>query len=290
MAKNRNLKVKTMQSTVKDVSSGVIVESRTEHRAVPKDWGQSELTKFLTLLEEQTLASFAVLPEWFGVLIRIDQLVTERAPTFFHEIDPPRRTSVKLFMRCFATYRAAVRLSVSGQLFEATVLMRSLLESAVYAWVCFESDVHRKAWENRSNGNTERELARRLFSPKKLLKILEDKNEHLALRISDEYEQLIDLGAHPNVDGLALSSEINQVSQDKYEIITVFAHGREAVLLGILDLLRCMNYVCQLLFMVIKERLQILGLDDEFLETSKLIHDLICRLEDEQSTNHDDHL
>lgn len=272
---------------MKEPSSGVVVESRMERRYVPKNWGESELTKFLDLLEKQTLASFAGLPDWFDILIRIDQSVTEKAPTFFHEIDLPRRTSVKLFMRCFATYRAAVRLSVSGQLFEATVLMRSLLESAVYAWVCCVSEQHRAAWEDRGGGDAKRKKARDLFSWTYLLKMLKGANEELAARISDEYDQLIDQGAHPNVDGLALSSDVKHLDHDKYEIITVFAHGREAVLLGILDLVRCMHYVCQLLFMVIKEHLQILGLDAEFLNTSKLIHELICELEAEGNVKED---
>jgi hypothetical protein len=114
------------------------------------------------------------------------------------------------------------------------------------------------------------------------LHLLEGANKDLATRISGMYDHLIDYGAHPNVDGLALSADVKHLGQDKYEIITVFAHGREAVLLAMLDLLRCMHYVCQLLFMVIKERLQILGLDAEFLKTSAMIHELICQLEAEQ--------
>ena len=49
-----------------EASAGVVVESRMEQRPVPKDWGGDELTKFLALLEEQALASFAGLPEWFN--------------------------------------------------------------------------------------------------------------------------------------------------------------------------------------------------------------------------------
>lgn len=267
---------------MKEVSSGVVVESRMEHRPVPKNWEESELTRFFAHLEQQIVASFAGLPEWFDILIRIDQSVTEKAPTFFHEIDVSRRTSVKLFMRCFATYRTAVRLSVSGQLFEATVLMRSLLESAVYAWVCSVSDGHRSAWEERGDSDERRRLSRKLFQWKDILSLLESADKDLAPRISDMYDQLIDYGAHPNVDGLALSSDVKYLGHDKYEITTVFAHGREAVLLAILDLIRCMHYVCQLLFMVIKERLQILGLDAEFIKTSVLIHELIGKLEAEQ--------
>jgi hypothetical protein len=278
--------VQNKEVAVPEASTGMVVESRMEQRPVPKSWGDDELTKFLTLLEEQALASFAGLPEWFNILIRIDQSVTEKASTFFHEIDPPRRTSTRLFMRCFATYRAAVRLSVSGQLFEATVLMRSLLESAVYAWVCCVSEQHRKAWEERGDGDAERKVARKLFGWTDLLKMIEGANKDLASRISDEYDQLIDHGAHPNADGLALSSDIRQLGQDKFEIVTVFAHGREAVLVGMLDLLRCMHYVCQLLFLVIKERLQILGLDAEFQKTAASIHELISKLEAEQKQGH----
>ena len=267
---------------MKEESTSVVVESRMEHRPVPKHWGESELTKFLALLEEQTLATFAGLPDWFGILVRIDQSVTEQAPNFFHEIDPPRRTSVKLFMRCFATYRATVRLSVSGQLFEATVLMRSLLESAAYAWLCYVSEQHRKAWEDRGNGAEERKRSRQLFSWSDLLKTLASTDANLSARISDQYDHLIDHGAHPNVNGLELSSDVKEIGHDKYEIVTVFAHGRDAVLLAVLDLVRCMHYVCQLLHMVIKERLQIRGLDSEFEKTSALISQLVDRLESEQ--------
>lgn len=56
----------------------------------------------------------------------------------------------------------------------------------------------------------------------------------------------------------------------------------ESSLLAVLDLVRCMHYVCHLLYMVIKERLQILGLDSEFEKTSALISQLIDRLEAEQ--------
>lgn len=160
--------------------------------------------------------------------------------------------------------------------------MRSLLESAVYALVCNVSDERRRAWEERGAGDEGRKMSRKLFPWRDLLNLLEGSNKDLAARISDMYDHLIDYDAHRNVDGLALSSDVKHLGQEIYEIITVFAHGREAVLQVVLDLLRCMHYVCQLLFMVIKERLQILGLDAEFLKTSALIHELICQLEAEQ--------
>jgi len=161
--------------------------------------------------------------------------------------------------------------------------MRSLLESAMYAWICAVSEEHRTSWEKRGTGSEERKAARALFAWTRLQKLLKETNADLAERIADEYDQLIAYGAHPNVEGLALSSEIKKLDGDKYEIVTVFTHGRDAVLVAILDLLRCMGYVYGLLELVIKERLQILGLDAEFQATEATIFGLISKLEAELS-------
>ena len=75
-------------------------------------------------------------------------------------------------------------------------------------------------------------MSRKLFQWRDLLNLFEGSNKDLAARISDMYDHLIDYGAHRNVDCLALSSDVKHLGQEKYEIITVFAHGREAVLLG----------------------------------------------------------
>lgn len=264
-----------------ETRKSVVALSRSETRSAPEKWGADSLTQFLVALEEQAHASFAGFSEWFDVLTRVDASLVERAPEYFHEIDSPRQTSAKLFMRSFSTYRAAVRLVASGQLFEATVLMRSILESAVYAWVCAESQEHREAWEKRGDGDEARKKSRRLFGWKDILGMLFEKNPELGSRVSKEYDDAIDLGAHPNVEGLSLSSDITQISKGKFEVSTIFFHGPEAVQLGILNLVQCMHAVTNLLGMTIKHRLRILGSDEKFNETDRLVLDLIRKMEAE---------
>jgi len=87
-----------MKATVKKT---VVAWSQNVTRAVPLDWGRSELTRFIGAAEDQAYATYAALPDWVRALEGIDQNLTENAPTFFHEIDPPRRTAAKLFMRAF---------------------------------------------------------------------------------------------------------------------------------------------------------------------------------------------
>lgn len=256
-------------------------KNRLETLQLPETWGNDSLTSFLKKLECNSIASFVVLPICFDPLIRIDQSVIEKAHDIFQDIPLSKNTSAQLFMRSFSTYRAAVRLVVSGQLFEAYVLMRSLLESAVYAWVCCESEQHRQAWKTRAKGDPERISARKNFSWASLIKKLEVSNGQLSSQISQEYERLIDYGAHPNVEGVALSTELRRLNGSAVEMNTLFAHGREGILLGTLSLIRCMDYVIQLFFMVLGDRLIDLDLYLGIQNTCHSIRDSLPKIETE---------
>jgi len=235
--------------------------SRQVTRPVPENWGKSELSKFLDLAETQMVASYAIVREWVDALEEIDDHLPCQAPTFFHEIDRPRQSAANLFMRAFGTFRAACRLALSGQMYEVTVLTRSIIESAVYAWVCATSEEHRNAWEARERGDEERKAARRMFTWGGLLKRLEAADPRLAERIQGLYEQSIDQGAHPNIGGIDLSLEVNHVDGDRHEMGTIFIHGGEAILAAIVDLIHAMSLVYQLLMLTIGDRLRILNID-----------------------------
>src|SRR5262249_2623985 len=151
------------------------------------------------------LASYAALPRWAEALELIDEHLTVQAPTFFHEIDRERRTATTLYMRAFGTFRGGCRLALSGQVYETTVLVRSIIESGVHAWACGHSEAHRNAWEARSNGSSERTTARQLFTWGGLMRLLHSVASDFADRVHSLYEQTIEQGAHPNIGGVNLS-------------------------------------------------------------------------------------
>lgn len=257
------------------VKKTVVALSRKVTRSVPADWGKSELTRFLDIAEQQGHASYAIFPEWVRALELIDRNLTENAPTFFHEIDEPRQTAAKLFLRAFGTFRAGCRLALSGQVFEATVLTRNILESGIYAWACAASTSHREAWRRRSDGSEERVIARRLFKWSELARLLQGVDADLAERVQAFYGQTIEFGAHPNIDGVTLSSEIKQVGEDRYEVSTIFLSGEDSTLSAILDLMRAMELVYRLLELTIRDRLRLLGIDQRVDEQRRLIVQLI---------------
>ncbi len=257
------------------VKKSVEAPSRKVVRAVPIGWGKSELTQFLEIAEQQTLASFVILPRWVQALELIDANLTTNAPTYFHELDAPRQTAAKLFIRAFGTYRAACRLALSGQVFEATVLTRSVIESGVYAWACGHSQEHRDAWNARADGDAQRSEAKRKFSWSGLTTLLKAVAPNLAERVAALYQETIDNGAHPNVEGVLLSSEVNPISEDRYSVSPLFIHGDEAVLLVILALIRAMELVYGLLELTIGDRLRILGVDRRVDEERRFVIKLI---------------
>ncbi len=257
----------------------ILAASRPITRATPINWGKTELTHFLALAEEQMFASYVGLPKWISALELVDRSLTENAPTYFHEIDLPRQISASLFLRSLGTFRATCRLALSGQMFEANVLTRSILESGVYAWACAHSQDHRDAWNSRGNGDTEKATARRRFKWGTLIGLLREADADLADRVNTLYDITIDYGAHPNVDGVTLSTSIKNTGGDRFQVSTIFLHGQDEVLLSVLTLLRAMEMIYRLLDLTIHDRLQILGIDRQFDEQRHLLLKLLGDLQ-----------
>lgn len=250
--------------------------SRRVVRSVPERWGKSELTQFFELLEDQIIATFAGMPMWFEALERVDNSLTGNASRMFHEIDKDRRTAAMLYIRSFGTFRAAARLGLSGQLFESTVLTRSVIESAMYAWACGFSESHRRAWADRSNGDKERKAAKKAFHWNSLNELLASVDAGLAAEAAKQYLEAIDFGAHPNEQGVTLSVDVTAIDGDKrVSVDTIYAHGPQAIQLAALGLLRAMHLVYRLLFITISDRLRILGINKDVEDTDRFIMHVI---------------
>lgn len=263
----------------KDVGSVEALSRYEDRRAVPEPWGRDELTKFLSLTEEQMFASAATYPDWMNVIVRLDQVLVTRASDLFHEVDESRQVSAQLFMRAFGTYRAACRLALSGQLFETFVLLRSIIESSVYAWKCAQSPDHRQAWLARADDDEGRKASKKLFQWTAIITEINDKYPRFGPAMQEAYEKSIDLGAHPNVEGIQLSSDVKQTGEDRFELSAIYMHGKEAVLLAILELTKVMSYVYNLMTQVVGERMRILSLDEKMEREMHAILGLIQNFE-----------
>lgn len=245
--------------------------SRRVVRNVPELWGKSELTQFLELMEANGIATFAGLPKWFEALERIDETLVANSSNLFHELKGARVTAARLYMRAFGAYRAAARLAVSGQLYETALLRRSIVEHATYAWACGHSQSHRDTWVARANGEPERKAARKAFQWNGLMRLLGTVDQKLATELGNHYDNSIDFGAHPNVEGVNLSSQLVKSEDEGTKLNTIYAHGPEAIMLAITDIINAMQLVYRLLLHSVGDRMRVLSIDQRFTADARFI-------------------
>jgi hypothetical protein len=236
--------------------------SRVEKRMIPVEWGSSALTQFYGQLDANLLATFVRCREFVAVIEGFDSDIVEGASTYFHGIDSERQISAKLFMRAFALYRSATRHAMSGQLYETHVLLRSMLEAAVYAWICAVDAERRQKWDQRHTSSAGRSAARNAFAWGGLLSKLEKIDKSVANRIRLQYEEVIDFGAHPNKQGIDLSIDAVRLPDGNTNLLTIYAHATlPAIMIGLLDVLNAVRSIFDLLMLTVGDRLRLVDLD-----------------------------
>jgi hypothetical protein len=99
-----------------------------------------------------------------------------------------------LFMNAHASFLAASRLAISGQLPPTFMTLRGALESALFGLIASQNGEIRAVWLNRDQ-NLDR--SRRLYTARNGLKLLKN-DPNLQAGATEAYELTIEFGAHPN--------------------------------------------------------------------------------------------
>jgi hypothetical protein len=103
-----------------------------------------------------------------------------------------------MFLRTHASYRATVRLAVSGQLPETYAILRATIENALYGLYLSRNKSSVDTWLQRNDSPRFKQLVRSEFtiaSLMRLLKTLDQRTHGIAEHL---YDLAIDMGAHPN--------------------------------------------------------------------------------------------
>ena len=192
----------------------------------PVDWGTDDLSYFLNLSHNNTVAMFATERHKFdevklinaeycvargGLQEFVINIIRDRYPNTKLENVSLKKHDVLglfLFMRSHSAFLAAARNVLSGQTVDSYANMRVSLESALYAFRCHEKESYgdlylsRETDPSRSN-KTDIGLT---FSARKIAASIRLAGcDAVATQVESIYEDLIDKGAHPNIDAFAKS-------------------------------------------------------------------------------------
>jgi len=178
---------------------------KIEQHESPPGWTDDDLTSFIQMATNNIIATFHNKKREFNMLKDID--------SFFQAVidnllNAPDLLAGMLFLRAHSAYRAACRMSLSGQIPEAFVLLRSCIEYSLYALHINRNPEAGDKWINRHENNEALQYARNEFQFKNVIKTLETIDPSICRTSRLLYERSIDFGAHPNERSITSSLKI----------------------------------------------------------------------------------
>lgn len=229
---------------------------------IPEGWGSDAVSEFVETAHQNSRATFANLKQEYLRLESIAQAyrligdnltnTKDLFPAFF-------------LMRAHSCFLAASGLAISGQVYEANSVARACLEASLYGFYIFRHPESIVTWSKRNESKSQMRKVRELFKPGRLfaeLRVVKGRDERLASIAERLYEQTIDMGAHPNVSGLASSWQIEDATGGK-RFLTRYITGDP---LALKVAMKTAGHVglCSLLTFkhVFLERFDLLGISD----------------------------
>lgn len=146
----------------------------------------------------------------------------EAVRAFFTEWQRSDRvSSLKMFSLAWGSLRCATMVTRMGMTTQAYPIQRQALEAIVYGILFrFDSEFH-ELWKNRHVDHIAASKFKRNHW-KRALEIVEQKDKHLRSVIVQNYQGLIDLGAHPNPASLDMMSDY-EISEGADEGTAVYS-------------------------------------------------------------------
>jgi hypothetical protein len=177
----------------------------------PPGWNNDTLASYFETAWNNVLSRFHHEKFEYRRLKGIDALFLRIATGW---VDPENFAVAPLVYRAHAAFRAAVQLSLAGQLGEAYMVCRGALEIALYAnHISVHPDLY-LVWLGRVSSPQGRAESKKKFKYIDVKKSLENCDSALASRVNEIYERTIDYGAHPNAGSVLGTLEL----EDKGEM------------------------------------------------------------------------
>jgi hypothetical protein len=177
-------------------------------------------------------------------------------------VNPPDVFGALLLLRSHSAFRAACRLSMSGQVSDAFPVLRACLEYSLYALHINHQPGLGEVWLRRHDDEATRRAVKQEFQHIAVMKTLRARDAALLPIIEQLYERTVDFGAHPNERAITGSMLLEQ-QPGCVELHQVYLHDDS------LSLDHALKTTAQIgvgslciLRHIFRQRFEILGLQD----------------------------
>jgi hypothetical protein len=164
-----------------------------------------------------------------------------------------------LLLRCQYAFRVAAGLALAGQVVEAFVMQRSVLEYAGYCLTIYETPALEEVFLSRHIGKEERSVQRKAFQFGPVRTSIDRNDAKLAEHFAELYKQSIDFGGHPNPCALVSAIDFNDPGWTNLP----FSDEREPVEFALKSAAQVGLTALCILQHVFKEKFELLGIRQE---------------------------
>jgi tetratricopeptide (TPR) repeat protein len=164
-------------------------------------WEDDPLSEFFANAEYNDRATSLNYPNVYAVLQRTHEAFTAFEKILENDGDPARLIPRFLIVRAHASFLAATRLAMSGELPEAYAVLRLALEQTWYALhIAKDPAPTRRAeiWLSRNTDDAAKTACKQEFTVRNVRTTHEQLDPDTAGQLQALYEAMIDFGAHPN--------------------------------------------------------------------------------------------
>jgi hypothetical protein len=133
-------------------------------------------------------------------------------------------------LRSHYAFRTAAGLALAGQVVEAFVMMRSVLEYAGYGLTIFADPTLERVFTDRHVGDDEMKRQKEAFKVSSVRATVERFDKKLAAVFNDLYQRSIDFGGHPNPHGMFSAMSLDKEDKDLAGLTTYAISGDPTVI------------------------------------------------------------
>ena len=221
---------------------------------------ERSLQEFFDTLRSAQQANRAKFPVWYDIIERIDRCFV-RAGKNLVKLQSPMTGA--FLLRCQYAFKTAAGMALAGQVVEAFVMQRSVLEYAGYALLICKTPSLEGVFLGRHTSAKAMKTQKEAFTVGAVKVAVRRCDTMLADIFVEDYERSINFGGHPNPHG-ALSAIVPD-ERDGLNSLTVLAISSEPKIVE--HALKCTAQVGLMSLCVLqhvfKEKFELLGIRQE---------------------------
>ncbi len=238
-------------------------------------WDRDPLSAFLSEAERNARVSSLKLPDVYGLLQRVHSAFQSLAAIIEKDHQAGLLPSRFLMARTHAAWLAAVRLGMSGQAVEAYPVLRAAIEDAWYA-LHLAKDPNPPSrvttWLRRNDDQAAKAQCKAEFAVANVRATHAALDSATATALQTLYEWTIELGAHPNEQGILAAMSRTDTDQSRTYGVAILTDDPILVVTTLKIAVDVAVGALKTFRLIFPERFTIMGFDTEIETLARLLN------------------